>query len=72
MKFAGAVRAFFDSNACILCMAVALAFDASYQDAYVFPDVNEVVIDTDASCKHRVSFIWVDAGYFECGGGLAW
>ena len=72
MKFTGTVRTFFNSNARILGVAVVLTFDTSYQDAYVFPDVNEVVIDTNVSCKQTVSCIWVSTGYFECGGGLAW
>lgn len=66
------VRIFFDPDARVLGVALVLTFDAPYWDAYVFPDDNEMVIDTNASCKKMISYVQVITGYFECGSGLAW
>ena len=70
VKFTATDRTFLDTDARVFCMAVALAFDASYWYADVFPDSNEVVVNTNASCEESIGCVRVRTSYFECGCGL--
>ena len=68
MELTGTVGTLFHSYARVLNVAVFLTFNTSYRNADTLPDVDQVIINTDATCE-LICCICVSASHFKHGGG---